>query len=141
MKKVKSIFLDRNNMKVRLIIQSLFVFLLLCCYPIVTNASFKEIWKEKVKHPISKLLSVDLNKNGINEILLLSGEKKIQIIEWDKDTFVIRLQQSEFKAGADFEYYDFSESLRIEEFNPVYSQEYDRLSKCRMSLLRSFPPN
>lgn len=127
-------------MKKRLIQIFCIVFILLYFNPTIVHGSFKEIWKRNFESRINKLFSVDMNKNGIKEILILSGGKKLKLIEWDKNTFVIKWRPPEFKAGVDFEYYDFSESLWIKEFNPAYSQEYDRLFKCRMSLLRSFPP-
>ncbi len=126
-------------MKTRLIQTSLLI-LILFPAPINVHASIRELWKGKSDYSIDKFLAVDMNKNGTKEVLVLSGGKKIKLIEWDKNTFINKWQPPEFKTGVNFEYYDFTDSLWIKEFNPAYSQEYDRLSKCRKSLLLSFPP-
>jgi len=90
---------------------------MICCCPTIVYASFAEIWRGKAEHAISKLLSIDLNKKGINEILFLSGDKKLRIIGWSKNTFVNRWQSPEFKKGLNFEYYDFNNLLLIEKYD------------------------
>ncbi len=105
-------------MKIKLIQYFCIVLLVYCnCSIAAYAASFEEIWKGKAEHAISKLLSIDLNKDGINEILFLSGDKRLKIIEWDKKIFVNKWQSPEFKKGCDLLYFDFQNLLIIKKYN------------------------
>lgn len=100
------------------LIQISCIILFLCnCSIAAYAASFEEMWKGKAEHAISKLLSIDLNKNGINVILFHSGNKKVGIIEWNKNTFVNRWQSPEFKKGSDLLFFDSQDLLIIKKYN------------------------
>ncbi len=99
------------------LIQIFCIILLLYYSSTIAYASFKELWKGNFDYKIEKLLSIDLNKNGINEILI-GRYKNLNLLEWNKDTFINRWQSPEFKRAVDFEYYEFNNFLLVKKYNP-----------------------
>lgn len=104
-------------MKKRLI-QFFCIVFLLCGSPPFIYGAFKEIWKGKFDNRIEKLLTIDLNKNGTKEILILSGYKKLRLFQWDRKTFVKRWEAPNLKDGIDFEYYNFNNFLLVKQYDP-----------------------
>jgi hypothetical protein len=80
-------------------------------------SSFKELWKGNFNSKIEKLLAMDINKNGINEILV-GRYKNLNLLEWKKDTFIDRWQSPEFQRAVDFEYYEYNNFLLVKKYNP-----------------------
>ncbi len=111
-------------------IQVFWIVVLLYFSPVIAYGSIKELWKGDFGDEIREIFAIDINNNSIKEILLIHNEanKKLSIMERDKDSFKKRFQFHEPKYTLHFRYYDFNNLLLVEKFSLNEKKQFYTLS-------------
>jgi len=96
--------------KIWIQISCIAIFLHVC--PLNAQSAFKDIWNRDFRGGISeKLFSIDIDKNGIKEILIIhdATDKKMSVIEWQKGKFKEKFSIYEPENSLRLKYYDFND--------------------------------
>lgn len=118
-----------TNMNIRSF-QIFCIIFLLSSSPAFVYGSFNELWKINLRDEIQSLLAMDINNNGIKEIIFMQNNSRrdLDIIEWDNKTFSSKWKIHERERSLSLHYYEFNNILLIEKYKLREESNYYRLS-------------